>query len=82
MKKFNIENQYKLYLERMRLDESRMPEVQRIETKRVFYGAFGQLLTLLQNDISELSDDEAFKTLDSMINQVGQFFINETHKQN
>ena len=82
MEKFNIEKQYKLYLERMKLDEIRMPEVQRVETKRVFYGAFGQLLMLLQNDISALSDDEAFKTLDSMINQVGQFFINETHKQN
>ena len=82
MKKINVENQYKLYLERMKLDESRMPEVQRVETKRVFYGAFGQLLMLLQNDISALSDDEAFKTLDSMINQVGQFFMNETHKQN
>ena len=82
MEKFNIENQYKLYLERMKLIESKMPEVQRIETKRVFYGAFGQLLMLLQNDISALSDEDAFKTLDSMINQVGQFFINETHKQN
>jgi len=82
MSKFNIENQYKLYLQKMKLDESRMPEVQRIETKRVFYGAFGQLLMLLQNDITELSDNEAFKTLDSMITQVGQFFINETHKQN
>jgi len=82
MEKFNIENQYKLYLERMKLIESKMPELQRIETKRVFYGAFGQLLMLLQNDISALSDEDAFKTLDSMINQVGQFFIDETHKQN
>lgn len=82
MSKFNIENQYKLYLKRMKLDESKMQEVQRVETKRVFYGAFGQLLMLLQNDITELSDDEAFKTLDSMITQVGQFFMNETHKQN
>lgn len=82
MSKFNIENQYKLYLQRMKLDESKMPTVQRVETKRVFYGAFGQLLMLLQNDISALSDDEAFKTLDSMITQVGQFFMNETHKQN
>tara|TARA_R110002126_G_scaffold251055_3_gene394060 strand:+ start:5669 stop:5917 length:249 start_codon:yes stop_codon:yes gene_type:complete len=82
MSKFNIENQYKLYLQRMKLDESKMPTVQRVETKRVFYGAFGQLLMLLQNDISALSDDEAFKTLDNMITQVGQFFMNETHKQN
>lgn len=82
MEKFNIENQYKLYLQRMKLDEKIMPQVQRIETKRTFYGAFGQLLMLLQNEIPELSDEEAIKTLDSMINQVGQFFINETHKQN
>ena len=82
MEKFNIENQYKLYLKIMKLNESKMPEVQRIETKRVFYGAFGQLLMLLKNDIPALSDKDAFKALDSMINQVGQFFINETHKQN
>lgn len=82
MNKFKIENQYKLYLERMELDESKMPEVQRVETKRVFYGAFGQLLMLLQHDITELSDEEGFKALDSMINEVGQFFLTETHKQN
>lgn len=82
MSKFNIENQYKLYLQRMKLDENKMPEVQRIETKRVFYGAFGQLLMLLQNDISALPDEQAFKVLDNMINQVGHFFLNETYKQN
>lgn len=82
MSKFNIEEQYRLYLKLMKLDESKMPLTQRTETKRVFFGAFGQLLILLQNDISALSDDEAFKALDSMINQVGQFFINETSKQN
>jgi len=79
---FDLEYQYQLYLKRMKLDESKMPEVQQIETKRVFYGAFGQLLMLLQNDISILSDEKAFEALDNMINQVGQFFINETHKQN
>lgn len=82
MSKFNIENQYKLYLKRMNLNEDKMPKTQIIETKRAFYGAFGQLLMLLQNDITSLSDEQALKTLDNMINQVGHFFLNETHKQN
>lgn len=46
------------------------------------FGAFGQLLLLLRDDISALSDEDAFKTLDNMINEVGQFFVSETHKQN
>ncbi|MCP4984880.1 MAG: hypothetical protein GY928_02085 [Colwellia sp.] len=73
----------------MSLDENKMSTVQRVETKRTFlllikgnYGAFGQLLMLLQNDITELSDEEGYKALDSMIEQVGQFFMSETHKQN
>ena len=82
MSKFNIEHQYQLYLKRMKLDEKKIHPVQKVETKRTFFGAFGQLLLLLRDDISALSDEDAFKTLDNMINEVGQFFVSETHKQN
>lgn len=82
MKKFNLEYQYKMYLQRMQLDESKMHPVQKIETKRVFFGAFGQVLMLLQNDISELPEEKGVEILESMINQVANFFLNEAHKQN
>lgn len=80
--KFKIENQYHLYLHRMGLDENKMSPIQKSETKRVFYGAWGQLLMIIQNDITKLSDEQGFEIMESMINEVGQFFISETHKQN
>lgn len=77
-----VEEHYKFYLEKMGLDEAKLHPIQRTETRRVFFGAWGQLLMFMQNDIVELSDQEGFEILDSMVNEVGQFFINEAHNQN
>lgn len=77
-----VEEHYQFYLEKMGLDESKMHPTQRTETRRVFFGSWGQLLMFMQNDIVELSDQEGFQILDGMVNEVGQFFINEVHNQN
>lgn len=75
---FSIEHQYKLYLKRMGFDEKRMHPVQRQETKRTFYGSWGQLLLLMRDDLTKLSDDQAMEEMHSMINQVGDFFLKES----
>ena len=77
-----VEEHYQFYLEKMALDENKMHPVQKVETRRVFFGAWGQLLMFMQNDITELPDEKGFEILDSMIDEVGQFFINEVHNQN
>ncbi len=76
---FNVEYQYQLYLERVGLKESEMNPIQRVETKRAFMGACGQMLMLLRDDVFELPTDEmAVEALENMIEQVGKFFMLET----
>lgn len=64
MKDFSIENQYKTYLERVNMKEESMHPVQRVELKRAFFGAVGQLLLLMRDEISELPEDESLKVLE------------------
>lgn len=78
MKNFNIEDQYNLYLKRVKLDETKMSVVQRNEMRRCFYGAFGQLLMLMQHEIVVLSEDEAIQVFEDMTKQVSEFFYNQT----
>lgn len=80
--KFTLEEQYKFYLKKVGLSEDMMHPTQNIETKRTFYAAWGQLLMLLQNDIVELPEEKSVEILDDMIDEIGQFFLNEVEKQN
>lgn len=74
---FDIEYQYGLYLERVGLKVGEMHPVQAVETKRAFFGACGQLLLLMRDDIPN-DEDEAINILQSMLDQVGKFW--ETQK--
>ncbi|HET6558083.1 MAG TPA: hypothetical protein VFG54_12260 [Prolixibacteraceae bacterium] len=79
---FDLNYQYQLYLDRVKLKESQMAPVQRTELKRAFFGACGQMLMLLRDDIGKLEEDEAIKELDGMINQVSDFWLTETKRVN
>ncbi|WP_157585412.1 hypothetical protein [Runella zeae] len=54
-----------------------MHPIQLQETRRAFYGAAGQMLILLRDDLSELPEEEAISKLDSMIIQVEAFWMNQ-----
>jgi hypothetical protein len=82
MDKFNIEQQYQFYLEKNGLSESTMPAIQNTVMRNTFFGAFGIMMVLLQEDIPALSDDEAFSALDGMIEQVTNHFLKATGQQN
>lgn len=71
---FNIEKQYQLYLKRVNLKEEQMPPDQQRELRQAFYAACGQLLLVMRDDLSGLTELKAFETLDDMLNQVKQFF--------
>lgn len=77
MKQFNLEHQWKLYLQRSGLDEGKMPADQIRETKRAFYGACGQMLVLLRDDAAALPEDEAISMMQNMLDQVGNFWLKE-----
>jgi len=74
MKELEIEHQYQLYLQRVDLDERRMPEVQKVETKRAFYAGFAQMLLLARDTISELDEDRAVLTLEDLLVQIDIFW--------
>lgn len=81
MEQFNLEYQWKLYLDRVGLKEETMYPVQLQETKRAFYGACGQLLFLMRDDVGAIEDDsQAVEVMQNMIDQVGNFWMKETNK--
>lgn len=82
MNQFNLENQYQLYLERAGITESQMHPVQKIETKRAFMGACGQMLILLRDGIGTLEKDKVVEQLQDMINQVQSFWLKEANQLN
>ena len=82
MQEFNLEHQYQLYLQRMALSESTMHPQQKIQLRQTFFGASGQMLILLRDELSKLEEEKAMETLQDLINQVGNFFFAETNKTN
>lgn len=82
MEKFNLAKQYQQYLERIGINENQMHPIQKQETKRAFFGACGQMLVLLREDVSQLNEDEAIKVLENMNNQVYSFWVNENINKN
>lgn len=82
MRQFDLEHQYKTYLERVGLSEDRMHSQQKVETKRAFMGACGQMLYLLRDDLTKMPEHEGIETLQSMIEQVTQFWITEQNRNN
>lgn len=82
MQEFNLEHQYQLYLQRMALSESTMHQQQKIQLRQTFFGASGQMLILLRDELSKLDEEKAMETLQDLINQVGNFFLAETNKMN
>lgn len=81
-KAFDLEHQYRLYLDRVGLKEANMHPVQKIETRRAFMGACGQMLILLRDDLGSLEESKATETMQDMINQVQVHFMKETNKLN
>lgn len=79
---FNLDHCYKFYLQTVKLKESEMSAIQRQETKRAFIGACGVILVVLKKDLSELKEDDAIKMLQSMFDQVTEFYMKETNRQN
>lgn len=79
---FTIEHQWKLYLKRVNLKEENLPEIQCIEMKRTFYGACGQMLILLRDDISSLPPQKAMEMLEKMTREIGEFWTRQPNKAN
>jgi hypothetical protein len=75
--KFDLEEQYRLYLLRMSLRETEMHPQQRLQLKQTFYGSAGQMLIMLRDDVSALPEEQAVAALDDLIQQVVNYFQNQ-----
>jgi hypothetical protein len=51
---------------------------QKIQLKQTFYGATGQLLLLFRDDLSELEEDKAVEVMETLLNQVTNYFLLRT----
>ena len=79
---FSVEDQYQLYLQKIGLQEQTMHPVQKEQLKQTFYGAFAQLMVLLEDNIAELEDDKAFDVLEGFKTQIANYFLNLTANKN
>jgi hypothetical protein len=82
MIQFDIEVQYQLYLKRVALNESQMHPEQKKQLRQAFYGACGQMLILLRDDLAALEENKAIDTMQKMLDQIGKYFINAANKSN
>ena len=80
--KISLENQYKLFLERMNLHESKMHPQQKIQIKQAFFGAFGQAIMVMRDEVAAQDEDAAVYSMQDIMNQVQDFFLSETKRQN
>lgn len=72
---FNLEWQFKKYLERANVKEEDLPPIQLKEMKQAFMGACGQMLVLFKNDITDIPDeDDAVETMEDLFKQVMDYF--------
>lgn len=79
---FDIEFQYQEYLKRVNLNEADMHTQQRKQLRETFFGAVGAVLILLRVETQKLSEDDAVKSFQYMIDQVGEFFLKTNDQQN
>lgn len=77
--KFNLENQYLMYLNRVALKEHEMHPMQKIQVKQAFYGAMGQMLILMRDDIAPLKMSHAIKVLEGMLKQIGDYWTDPSN---
>jgi hypothetical protein len=71
---FVIEEEFQAYCKRCRLDLDTCSPVQAIEMRRVFYGAVGQLLVYLRDDLAAESQDDGVTELERIWQQVKMFW--------
>ena len=80
---FSLNDEFERYLKLVKLDKRRMPPVQLREIRRAFYGACGQMLILARDGVAAIeNEDEAAEALQDMLNQVANFWNEQSSRQN
>lgn len=72
--RFNIEQEFKNYCDRVKLDTDNCPPVQVIETRRAFYAGVTSLLVFMRNDIAEQPEDDGVAALELVWSDLQRFW--------
>lgn len=72
---FDIEYQYKKYLDTVKLDESKMHPTQKVETKRAFIAGMTYLMLLMDNELVEIPEEEGAILLTKLHSQIKMFWL-------
>jgi hypothetical protein len=72
MRKFNMENSFQQFPERLELDENKMSRDLKLITRLTFMAGANEIL-LQYLSLAEMEEDDAIKKLDDIIRQVGEF---------
>lgn len=82
---FDLNHQWGLFCQRCGIPDDKMPPDQRREMRRAFFGACGQMLILMKDELGDYGDkhgDEAAAgVLQNLLNQVSDFWQGEMDKQ-
>lgn len=73
-KGFTLEEQYQRYLKMVKLSEEQMPEDQRIEMRRAFYGGIGQMVIWMFTDMDKMTEPDAMLALDGIRKETLEFW--------
>lgn len=73
---FNLENQWLMYLKRAEVSELNLPALQRQEMRRAFFGAIGQIVIHLRDDLPD-SEEGSVAIFESIMSQVLNFWMQE-----
>lgn len=77
VKGFIVEEQFQEYCRRCQLDLDACSPTQAIEMRRTFYGAVGQLLIYLRDDLADGSEDDGVVELERIWQQVHTFWLRQ-----
>ena len=78
---FDLEHQYRLFLEHMYPDfnvRARMHPEQRKQLKNAFFAGVGQMLNVMVIDVAALEEEEAMEAMGSMTGQVNDYWLKQT----
>lgn len=79
---FSLDHQFKLYCERVKISREKVSPIQWIETRRAFFGAAANILTMFRDDLSELSEDDGVEVLEKMLQEAMNFWLKEGGRLN
>lgn len=79
---FKISHQYNLFLQRGKLDASKMSPIQYNEMKKAFFAAWAQFYRLTSDQFAELTLDETVQVMENFETELKEFWTEQVKDYN